>query len=243
MNASGSLVGRISGLVMLCLALGRWPRGASKDEDRQTLAPLIALEPARHRLSDLRRDGRGERWRAALAGSRDAPRPYDPTGARLAKPAGGRMMHRREAERPWARCQRGSAIRVSGSVRKEQQMKKAVSDSLKRTLIGTVLSVALMLMAGAVAPSMAEDSLEQDLGIIRACGSDVWSLCSGVLPDVGRLKACIQDKMGQLSKDCIDKVLDKMAGQSFKVCKNQTYALCARRAAMCTTASPTVSAT
>lgn len=74
---------------------------------------------------------------------------------------------------------------------------------------------------------MAEDSVEQDLGIIRACGSEVWSLCSGVLPDVGRVKACIQDKMGQLSKGCIDKVLDKMAGSSFKICKNQTYALCA----------------
>ena len=72
-------------------------------------------------------------------------------------------------------------------------------------LIGTGLSVALMSIAGVVAPSMAEDSLEQDLGIIRACGSDVWSLCSGVLPDVGRVKACIQDKMGQLSKGCIDK--------------------------------------
>ena len=110
-------------------------------------------------------------------------------------------------------------------------MKKAMSDGLKRAtkarLIGAGLSVALMLMAGLVAPSMAEDSLEQDLGIIRACGSDVWSLCSGVLPDVGRVKACIQDKMGQLSKGCIDKLLDKMAGQSFKVCKNQTYALCA----------------
>ena len=106
-------------------------------------------------------------------------------------------------------------------------MKKAMSDGLKRALIGTGLSVALMLMAGVVAPSMAEDSLEQDFGIIRACGSDVWSLCSGVLPDVLRLKACIQDKMGQLSKGCIDKVLDKMAGQSFKVCKDQTYALCA----------------
>ena len=94
-------------------------------------------------------------------------------------------------------------------------------------LIGTGLSVALMSIAGVVAPSMAEDSLEQDLGIIRACGSDVWSLCSGVLPDVLRVKACIQDKMGQLSKGCIDKLLDKMAGQSFKVCKNQTYALCA----------------
>jgi hypothetical protein len=40
-------------------------------------------------------------------------------------------------------------------------------------------------------------------------------------------QACIQDEMGQLSKGCIDKVLDKMAGSSFKVCKNQTYALCA----------------
>jgi hypothetical protein len=73
-------------------------------------------------------------------------------------------------------------------------MKKAMSDGLRRTakawLIGTGLSVALMLMAGVVAPSMAEDSLEQDLGIIRACGSEVWSLCSSVLPDVGRLKAC-----------------------------------------------------
>ena len=48
-----------------------------------------------------------------------------------------------------------------------------------------------------------------------------------VLPDVGRIKACVQDKMGQLSKGCLDTLLDAMAGSSFKVCKNQTYALCA----------------
>jgi hypothetical protein len=42
MNASGDLVGRISGLVMLCLALGCWPR-AFEGEARQALAPLIAL--------------------------------------------------------------------------------------------------------------------------------------------------------------------------------------------------------
>lgn len=42
MNASGDLVGRISGLVMLCLALGCWPR-AFDGQDRQTLAPLLAL--------------------------------------------------------------------------------------------------------------------------------------------------------------------------------------------------------
>ena len=33
--------------------------------------------------------------------------------------------------------------------------------------------------------------------------------------------------MGQLSKGCLDKLLDAMAGASFKVCKDQTYALCA----------------
>lgn len=42
MNASGDLVGRISGLVMLCLAIGYWPR-AYEGEDRHALPPLIAL--------------------------------------------------------------------------------------------------------------------------------------------------------------------------------------------------------
>jgi len=110
-------------------------------------------------------------------------------------------------------------------------MKKAMSDRLKRAakawLTGAGLSVALMLMAGAAVPSMAEDRLDQDFGLIRACGSDVWHACSDVLPDIGRMKACIQEKMGQLPKSCVDKLLDAMAGQPFKICKNQTYALCA----------------
>ena len=42
MNTSGDLVGRISGLVMLCLAIGCWPR-AFEGEHRRALAPLIAL--------------------------------------------------------------------------------------------------------------------------------------------------------------------------------------------------------
>ena len=106
-------------------------------------------------------------------------------------------------------------------------MKKTMADGLKRALIGAGLSVALMLMAGGVGPSRAEDGLQQDFGVIQACGSDVWHLCSDQLPDIGRMKACIQEKMGQLPKSCVDKLLDKMAGQPFKVCKNQTYALCA----------------
>ena len=42
MNASGDLVGRISGLVMLCLAFGCWPR-PFEGENRQALASLLAL--------------------------------------------------------------------------------------------------------------------------------------------------------------------------------------------------------
>ena len=93
--------------------------------------------------------------------------------------------------------------------------------------IGTGLAVALMLMAGAAVPSMAQERLDKDLAIIRACGADVWHLCSDVLPDIGRVKDCVQGKMGQLSKPCLNTLLDAMAGSSFKVCKDQTYALCA----------------
>ena len=74
---------------------------------------------------------------------------------------------------------------------------------------------------------MAQEGFSADLGVIRACGGDIWSLCSDVLPDVRRIKSCVQNKMGQLSKGCLDKLLDVMAGAQFKVCKDQTYALCA----------------
>ena len=69
--------------------------------------------------------------------------------------------------------------------------------------------------------------MEQDFELIRACAGDAWHLCSDVLPDVGRFKSSVQEKIGQLPKGCLDKLLDSMAGGSFKVCKNQTYALCA----------------
>jgi len=104
----------------------------------------------------------------------------------------------------WSACKRAAQLRLS-----------------------TGLAVAVILIAVVAAPSIAQERLDQDLGIIRACGPEVWRLCSGVLPDVGRVKACVQNKMGQLSKGCLDLLLDKMAGSSFKVCKNQTYALCA----------------
>ena len=74
---------------------------------------------------------------------------------------------------------------------------------------------------------MAQDKLDQDFGIIKACAGDVWKFCKDVLPDVGRMKACMQSKMGQLPKPCLEKLVDAMAGSTFKVCKDQTYALCA----------------
>lgn len=42
MDETGDTVGRISGLVMLCLALAAWPRGA-EGERRRALASLFAL--------------------------------------------------------------------------------------------------------------------------------------------------------------------------------------------------------
>jgi len=97
----------------------------------------------------------------------------------------------------------------------------------KARLIGAELAVSLMLIMGAAAPSMAQEGFSADLGVMRACGGDIWSLCSDVLPDVLRVKSCVANKMGQLSKTCLDKLLDVMAGAQFKVCKDQTYALCA----------------
>ncbi len=106
-------------------------------------------------------------------------------------------------------------------------MRSSGMGTAKARLIGAGLAVALMFGVGAAAPSMAQEGLEKDFGIIKACAGDVWRLCSDVLPDVGRVKGCVQNKMGQLSKTCLDSLLDAMAGSSFKVCKDQTYALCA----------------
>ncbi len=97
----------------------------------------------------------------------------------------------------------------------------------KARLIGARFAFALLSAAGVAAPSMAQGGVSEDLGIVRACAGDVLSLCSDVLPDVGRIKSCVQNKMGQLSKGCLDKLLDAMAGAQFKICKDQTYALCA----------------
>ena len=106
-------------------------------------------------------------------------------------------------------------------------MRSRWKTAARARLIGAGLAVSLMAIAGATAPSLGQERLDQDFGIIKACAGDVWRLCSDVLPDIGRMKECMQNKIGELPKSCLDKLLDAMAGSSFKVCKDQTYALCA----------------
>ena len=91
--------------------------------------------------------------------------------------------------------------------------------------IGRGLTVALMLLAGGAVAAVAQGGVSQDIGLIKACADDVWRLCSRSLPlDV---KSCMQRKMGQISSGCRNALLDAMAGQSFKICKNMNFALCA----------------
>lgn len=99
------------------------------------------------------------------------------------------------------------------------------SGVVTKHLLGLV--TALILLAGITTPAMAEDGFHQDLGGLKACSSDIRKLCSDVMPDVLKIKSCVQEKMGQLSEGCLDKLLDKMVGAQFKICKDQTYALCA----------------
>ena len=98
--------------------------------------------------------------------------------------------------------------------------------SAKAWLITAGLADVLMTMAGAVAPAMAQEGLEKDFGIVRACAEDIWHFCAAI-PGSGRIQDCIQEKMGQFSKTCLNTLLDAMAGASFKIWKDQTYALCA----------------
>jgi hypothetical protein len=104
-------------------------------------------------------------------------------------------------------------------------MQSSWKRAAKARLAGTGFAVALI--AGMAAPSVSQERLQQGSGIMKACAGDVWRLCSGTVSGGKRIQECIQSKMGQLSKPCLSALLDAMAGASFKVCKDQTYALCA----------------
>lgn len=83
-------------------------------------------------------------------------------------------------------CSLGSLCQAGGSRWEEQGGVTAGLCSARTRLNGAGLTVALALIAGAAAPSMAQER--------RACAGDTSSLCLNVLPDVGRIKSCVRNK-------------------------------------------------
>ena len=75
-------------------------------------------------------------------------------------------------------------------------------------LIGSAF--ALVTVAG-VSSSAAQNRLIEDFRVVTACAGDVERLCSDVMPGGGRIKACMKEKMSQLSAGCVDTILAAMA--------------------------------
>jgi len=79
---------------------------------------------------------------------------------------------------------------------------------------GLVILTALLL-SGSVAVAQAG----------KPCASDIKTLCAGIQPGEGRIKACIKSHLTELSPTCQDRVLTvAVAG---KVCKTDVTKLCA----------------
>jgi hypothetical protein len=57
------------------------------------------------------------------------------------------------------------------------------------------------------------------------CASDIKTLCAGIQPGEGRIKACIKSRLSDLSPTCEDRVLT--VAVSGKVCKTDVTNLCA----------------
>jgi len=58
------------------------------------------------------------------------------------------------------------------------------------------------LLAIAARPTTAEAAISEALRVAEACTEDVARLCKGIVPGEGRIKACVMDKLSQLSPDC-----------------------------------------
>jgi hypothetical protein len=80
---------------------------------------------------------------------------------------------------------------------------------------GLVVLTALLL-SGSVA-------MAQETG--KPCASDIKTLCAGVQPGEGRIKACIKSHLTGLTQTCEDRVLT--VAITGKVCKADLAKLCA----------------
>ncbi len=67
--------------------------------------------------------------------------------------------------------------------------------------LASALGVSLAILAH---PAVAQERLIEGFKIIRACAGDVERLCGGIKPGDGRIKACVKDKLTQMSPPCFD---------------------------------------
>jgi hypothetical protein len=80
---------------------------------------------------------------------------------------------------------------------------------------GLVILTALLLSGSA--------AVAQQAG--KPCAGDIKTLCAGVQPGEGRLKACIKSHLAELSETCNDRVLT--VAVTGKACKADVAKLCA----------------
>jgi hypothetical protein len=80
---------------------------------------------------------------------------------------------------------------------------------------GFVVMAALLLSGSAAMAQQAS----------KPCGGDVKTLCGGVAPGEGRLKACFKSHLSELSPTCYDRVLT--VAVTDKICKGDVTKLCA----------------
>ena len=83
-----------------------------------------------------------------------------------------------------------------------------------RTLRFVILTVLLLSGSAAVA---------QQAG--RPCAGDIKTLCAGIQPGEGRIKACIKSHLTDLSPTCADQVFT--VAVTGKMCKTDVTNLCA----------------
>jgi len=80
---------------------------------------------------------------------------------------------------------------------------------------GLVILTALLLSGSA--------AMAQQAG--KPCAGDIKTLCAGIQPGEGRLKACIKSHLAELSETCNDRVLT--VAVTGKACKADVAKLCA----------------
>jgi hypothetical protein len=69
---------------------------------------------------------------------------------------------------------------------------------IERIALGLALSIGGIVAHGAVYAEEYRGTWEQQM----ACTPDVWRLCSGQIPDVDRIVACLRQNTPQLSDGC-----------------------------------------